>query len=610
MSPLSLPVRPSALALAAALVTTALPAQWSEDPYENQAVVTRPGDQAIPKAAATPDGGSWVAWFDNASGNYDVYLQRYDSKGHAVFPVGGMLVSGHAQSSSLVNWDLIADAAGAAVLAFTDTRAGGDLDVYLYKIGADGSFLWGANGVAASANADFEADPRLALASDGDVVVVWSFLGSPAAVRMQRYDAAGTALLAAGGLTVASEAGRSPGFAEIAPSASGDVIVSWVRDINFFTSVKHLRAQRFDAAGAPQWPAPVEVFDAHNLPIAYAPQLLADGAGGAVLCWHASNPATNLFDGYVQRLSSAGAELYGHNGVPISSTGGRNHLSPTAAYVAATGDTVVYWNEKDSSQNLSGLYAQKIDAAGVRQWGSGGIELMSVSTSPVYPPSAVPVGDGAMAFVTWAPTSTWGQDQLLAFRLDASGASPWGGARDLCTRQSNKSVRHAVAQNASGEAVVYWEDERNGSDDVYGQNITADGERGVRYLEVDVASISLAAGGSAQLQMDAGAAHAGMSYAMLGSHTGTSPGQNGYGIHLPLNDGQYFQLTFTNPGFGIFSGFRGALDGAGQATAAVTLPAGTNPALAGLTIHHAFVVLDGPGSIVLVSEPRPFLLQP
>ncbi len=596
--------------IASALFCAALPAQWSEDPYLNQAVVTRPGDQALPKAASTADGGSWVAWFDNASGNYDVYLQRFDSKGHAIFPAGGLLVSDHPQSSSLVNWDLIADAAGNAVLAFTDTRAGGDLDVYLYKIGPDGSFLWGANGRAASTNADFEADPRLALASDGDVVVVWSYYGSASAVRMQRYDAAGNALLAAGGLTVVSEAGRSPGFAEVVPSTSGGVIVSWVRDINFFTSVKHLRAQRFDPAGAPLWPSPVEVFDAHNLPIAYAPQLLPDAAGGAVLCWHASNPSTNLFDGYVQRLDASGAERFGHNGVPVSSLGGRNHLSPRASFVPASGDIIVFWNEKDSAQFLSGLSAQRIDASGVRQWGSAGIELMPISTAPVYPPSTAPAGDGAMAFVTWAPTSTWGQDQLLAFRLDASGSSPWGGARDLCTRQSNKSVRHAVAQNASEEVVVYWEDERNGDDDVYGQNLSLVGERGVSYLEVDVTSISLAAGGTAQLQLDAGAAHAGRSYLMLGSETGTSPGQNGYGVHLPLNDGSYFQLTLGNPGFGLFQNFRGRLDGAGQASAAVTLPAGTNPALAGLTIHHAYVVLDAPGSIALVSEARAFQLLP
>ena len=603
---LSQPLRPCLLA--AALLAPLLPAQWSSDPYLNQAVVARPGDQALPKAAATSDGGCWVAWFDNASGNYDVYLQRFDSKGQAVFAPGGMLVSSHPQSSSLVNWDLINAGGDQAVLAFTDTRAGGDLDVYAYRISSAGAFSWGPDGVVVSANADFEADPRLALASNGDVVVVWSYLGSPAAVRMQRFDAAGNTLLAAGGVTVASETGRSPGFAEVVPAAGGDVIVSWVRDISFFTSVKHLRAQRFDAAGAPRWPGPAEVFDAHNLPIAYAPQLLADGAGGAVLCWHASNPATNLFDGYVQRLDASGTEAFAHNGVPVSTAGGMNHLSPKASFVPSSGDTIVFWNEKDSSQNLSGLSAQRIDAAGARQWGGGGLSLMNVSTSPVYPPSTVPAGDGAMAFVTWAPTSSFGQDQLLAFRLDASGVSPWGGARDLCTRPSQKSVRHALAPAASGATVLFWEDGRNGDDDVYGQNIGADGQLGVSYLGVDVASLSLSAGGAAHFALDAGATHRGRNYALLGSTTGTSPGQSGYGIHLPLNDGAYFQMTLNRSTLGIFSGFRGRLGADGKAAAALTVPAGSNPALAGLTVDHAFVVLSAPGSIVLVSEPRAFLL--
>mgnify|MGYP000706488708 CR=1 FL=1 len=37
----------------------------------------------MPKVAATPDGGCYVGWYDLASGNYDVYLQRLDAAGVA-----------------------------------------------------------------------------------------------------------------------------------------------------------------------------------------------------------------------------------------------------------------------------------------------------------------------------------------------------------------------------------------------------------------------------------------------------------------------------------------------------------------------------------------------
>ncbi len=592
------------------LLAAPLAAQWSSDPALNQAVVERPGDQVLPKAAATSDGGSWVGFFDNASGSYRVYVQRYDSKGNALLAPGGLLVSQQPQSSSLVDWDLIADSADDAVLVFTDTRNGGDLDVYAYRIASDGTFLWGGNGVTLSANPDFESDPRVVEASNGDFVFVWNFLGSPSTLRMQRLDPAGNPLLTLGGADIVSEPGHSPGFAEMVPAAAGSVIVSWVRDINFFTNVKHLRADRFDAAGTPIWSAPVEVFDAYNLPIAYSPELRSDGAGGVLLVWHASDPATFLFDSFVQHLDGAGNELLPHNGVSLSTTPGMNHLDPDASFVSSTGDIIAFWNEKDGSQNLSGLYAQKIDAQGNRAWGAGGLMILPVNGDTKFPPRTLPLGDGAEAFLTWTPGGTYGQDQLLSVRVDGAGNLLWGGPRDLCTRPSSKSVRLGVAQEPDGEAVVYWEDSRNGTPDLYGQDIHPDGGLGARFLSVDVATISLSAGGIAHFSLDAGAAHGGQSYVLLGSDTGTSPGQSAAGILLPLNDGPYFQFTWHHANNPVFSAFRGVLAANGQASAALSVPPGSSSAYVGRTLAHAFVVLASPGTPILASEARSFQLLP
>ncbi len=567
-----MPLVPALLLLAAA-------PQWSDDPFVNQAVAGGPGEQVLAKAAAAPDGGSWVAWFDSRSGSYAVRIQRYDSQGAPLLAAGGLLVSDHPQSSSLVNWELIAAADGDAVLAFTDVRKGGDLDVYAYKIGADGVFRWGPDGVAVSDNTAYEADPQLAQTANGDFVVVWNYLPSgDGAIRMQRLNAAGAPLLPPGGINAVTETGRTPCFADVAPAGGDDVIVSWVRDLSIFSSVKHLRAQRFGPAG-PVWPAPVAVFDAYNLPIAYAPQLLPDGAGGAVLCWHASDPgAAFLYQAFVQRLDAAGAEVFPHNGALVSAVAGMNHLNPRAAFVPASGAIIVFWTEENSGQSLWGLSAQKLDAAGARAWGAGGVTVQPVNFSQKYPPVVVPFDDGAIAFATWTPSGNYGMDQVLAARVDGAGNLVWGGTRDLCALPSIKSVRLALVPGADGETAVFWEDARNGNPDLYGQNVHADGGLGARYLALDVAAVSLAAGGAATLELDAGATHAGRACRMLGSDTGTSPGQTRNGVTVPLNDGAWFRLTLRNPGFAWLSGFSGALDASGRATASVTVPAGAPPA--------------------------------
>ena len=587
-----------------------LAAQWSDDASSNTTVVSRPGDQALPKSASTADGGRWVAWFDNASGNYDVYAQFYDASGTALFASGGILVSSNPQSSSLVNWDLIADSGGNAVVVFTDTRAGGDLDVYAYCIAATGGLPWGANGVTLSQNGDFEADPMVTQTSTGDFVVVWSQFSANPVILMQRLNGAGQAQLAPGGVVIASEAGASPGFAEVVAGDNGNVIVSWVRDTNFFTSIKHLRTQAFTASGAPAWAQPTEVYNTSNLPFAYSPQLLADDAGGAVLCWHVSNPSRGgLFDAYVQRLDSSGAELFPHLGVPLSNAVGMNHIAPRAAFNPRTDSIFAFWSEKNGGQSESGWFAQQVDASGQTTWGNG-VEILPVDASTKYLSYVEPMADGALAVLGWAPNGGFGQDEVIATLLDASGTQVWGAPKTICSLPSNRSTRLSLSMSAGEEAVVFWEDERNGNDDIFGQNVFSDGHLGLDHLKQDVASVSLTPGGAANFSLNAGLAHGLKQYWMLGSNAGRSPGLTRGVDHLFLNAGPYFRLTLQQPTHALFGAFRGTLDAQGKTTATLTFPPNAYLSVAGMTLDHAFVVFGSGGSVDLVSESQSLSLTP
>ena len=52
------------------------------------------------------------------------------------------------------------------------------------------------------------------------------------------------------------------------------------------------------------------------------------------------------------------------------------------------------------------------------------------------------------------------------------------------------------------------------------------------------------------------------------------------------------------------------LDAAGQASAALLLPPGTNPAFAGLTVYHAFLAVHPSGEVTFGSEAEPVTLVP
>ncbi|WP_419192434.1 integrin alpha [Engelhardtia mirabilis] len=108
----------------------------------------------------------------------------------------------------------------------------------------------------------------------------------------------------------------------------------------------------------------------------------------------------------------------------------------------------------------------------------------------------------------------------------------------------------------------------------------------------DTATVSLSAGGNQLLTMETGPGLAGYPYLLLGSLSATGPGLTLDGHHLPLNPDPYFELTLIEPSSSPLVGSFGVLDAQAEAPASFALPPTSDPALAGVVAHHAFVVFD------------------
>jgi len=128
-------------------------------------------------------------------------------------------------------------------------------------------------------------------------------------------------------------------------------------------------------------------------------------------------------------------------------------------------------------------------------------------------------------------------------------------------------------------------------------------------LTSDRHAISLRVAGAQILRLQANADDAGKAYYVLGSLSGTAPGTPvGRGRVLPLNVDPYFWLTAALPHLGPLSRSVGWLDSGSGATAVFVLPAGLPASLAGVTLHHAFVLLGA--EVEFVSNAVPLLLIP
>ncbi|MEM7199520.1 MAG: aryl-sulfate sulfotransferase [Planctomycetota bacterium] len=130
-----------------------------------------------------------------------------------------------------------------------------------------------------------------------------------------------------------------------------------------------------------------------------------------------------------------------------------------------------------------------------------------------------------------------------------------------------------------------------------------------RSLWTDRGTSSAARPLALQLDLLAGSPRAGDVYVMLGSASGTTPGARTFGVTLPLNPDPYLRLLYAAAATRALPTFVGTLDPRGGATATLTLP--PEPALAGLTLHHAFAAVAPRTTIVSwVSNAVPLRLMP
>lgn len=443
--------------------TSVAAAQWGSDPAVNLPIADAASDQTQPKLAATADGGMFVSWFDGIATGYDVRVQRIDGSGNELLPHQGILVADRGFTSTQ-DYGISLDAVGRALLAFRDDRPGG-VQITAAMIADDGTAVWGALGVQLTNTASFVASPKIAGTSDGAAVVAWT---QDATVRVQRLDAAGTPQWAAD--VVLTPPAGSYSVADLQPAGS-DVILSMVHQTGGFTSPRRLVALKLDAAGGSPWGAtPKNLFDTGSVQIGNFPGFISDGSGGGVFTWYTTSP----LQCFAQHLRSDGSEAFPHNGTPVSTNAAQIRVNPTAAYVPDTGETIVSWQEQNSQQSQSGLYSQKLDATGNRQWGAGGTVQIGLSATQIG--NIRNLADAYGTFVFYVSTPSFGQGVVRALRLDAAGAilqAPF----DVSSTPSNKS-RLASVRSAFGQALLAFADDRSDSGDIFAQNVNCDGTLG------------------------------------------------------------------------------------------------------------------------------------
>jgi hypothetical protein len=119
------------------------------------------------------------------------------------------------------------------------------------------------------------------------------------------------------------------------------------------------------------------------------------------------------------------------------------------------------------------LYAQRVSAGGTKMWSIDGAPLCETEeTQYIY--GGVSDGDGGAIFV-WHDTRAASAD-LYASLIDSTATKPWAlNGVPVCAYSGFQLYADVVSDGAGG-AVICWQDDRTGGDDIYAQRIGPSGD--------------------------------------------------------------------------------------------------------------------------------------
>ena len=419
-------------------------------------------------AVAVPDGagGAIIAWADNRVNTYDIYAQRVNAWGQALWTANGVPV--RVATSQQTNPTIASDGAGGAIIFYEHLANNGSTNIEAMHIDATGAQVWLTPTLICSAQND-QSSPRAVPDGAGGAIAVWQDnrpgSTSVADVFAQRVNGSGVVQWANDGVAVCTAANKQVN-ARITGDGSGGAIFAWtdMRD----NSTYAVYAQRINSAGAQQWTAD-GVLAGSDIGAENTAALTSDNAGGAIVAWHSDTDGDN--DIYAQRINN-GVIQWNIGGVSVCAAIERQSYPQITA--DGSGGAIVAWEDLRSTVSFidEDIYAQRINSSGASLWTPNG-NLVCAETAQSLQPQII--SDGASgAVIVWTDTRFMDYN-LYAQRVNAAGTRLWASAGAILILAASGQTGPSPVTDGAGGVIAAWNDTRSGNFDVYANRITGGG---------------------------------------------------------------------------------------------------------------------------------------
>lgn len=444
-------------------------AQWSTTPNGNNSICTSASDQKFQQSIADGSGGIISTWQDFRAGEWNIYAQRYSANGLPLWTINGILIC----NASFIQYypSIVSDGAGGAIIAWEDYRTGASTsngNIYAQRVNASGVVQWTNNGVVICNQTNAQYKPILVSDGSAGAIIFWEDvrLGNYD-IYAQRVNAVGIVQWTANGIPICTALDYQLDMKAIADGIGG-AILCWEDSRNNSSTNTDIYAQKVNAIGVVQWTTNGIVLcnlsNGQN-----RPSIASDNLGGAFICWSDGRPAT--YGIYAQRVNGSGILQWTANGIALTNV--QNNKGYNTICSDGNGGAIVCW--EDFRVNTNGdIYAQRIQANGALQWNIAGV---AVCTAVLGQNRCSIAADGlGGAVIAWKDLrmNSFYYD-VYAQRIHAAGNVAWITNGIVVSTSFGEKENIQVITDAANGGIVCWDDKRSGGFDIYAQKICSAG---------------------------------------------------------------------------------------------------------------------------------------
>ena len=435
------------------------------------------------------DGEMIFAWSDTRYGGRDIYAQKVDVNGNALWGSEGspiVIAPGRQEDPQLIT-----DGNGGAYLIWVDYRdEPDDGDIYAQHIQSDGSISWDESGIPLTNVPGKQVSPNMCSDGIGGVFVIWNDLS--VSTLGHTYGTHLTSdvndIIAPGiGIPIIANDSDHAGVS-IERAADGSAVLVWADDRNIDSSGIDVFTQRIDVNGNTLWSTPEE----GGIPLCTASgsqeyvKVTYYSQTASVVVWEDKRYNENIGDIFIQYVDMDGNVLDDPEGSPIC-TNPANQIKPRVK--ADESGAYVVW--EDSRYGPADIYVQR------HQLGSGiafeldGMSLCSAPNTQDQPRLTVDGNGGA--YVVWMDEryAPFPETEIFMQHIKDDGQVSFNdNGIPVCDAQGFQ-FNPLVRNDGNGNVFAIWGDMRSGSIGLYTQHLTPDNgisleEEGVElYFGID-----------------------------------------------------------------------------------------------------------------------------